>query len=51
MLRDLIHHKGYANASLLKAIRQHEPAAQDPELRKLLHHITLANRFWLRLHY
>src|SRR5215510_7581681 len=49
MLQDLIHHKGYANASLLKAIRQHEPAAQDPELRKLLHHIILANRFWLLL--
>jgi uncharacterized damage-inducible protein DinB len=48
-LHDLIHHKGYANASLLKAIRRHEPAAQDPELRKLLHHIILANRFWLRL--
>ena len=49
MLQDLIHHKGYANASLLKAIRQHEPAAQDPELQKLLHHIILANRFWLLL--
>jgi uncharacterized damage-inducible protein DinB len=49
MLQDLIHHKGYANASLLKAIRRHEPVAQDPELRKLLHHIILANRFWLRL--
>ena len=49
MLRDLIHHKGYADASLLKAIRQHETAAQDLELRKLLHHIILANRFWLRL--
>ena len=49
MLQDLIHHKGYANASLLKAIRQHETAAQDLELRKLLHHIILANRFWLCL--
>jgi uncharacterized damage-inducible protein DinB len=49
LLQDLIHHKGYANASFLKAIRRHEPAAQDPELRKLLHHIILANRFWLRL--
>jgi uncharacterized damage-inducible protein DinB len=49
MLQDLIQHKGYANASLLKAIRQHEPAAQDLELRKLLHHIILANRFWLCL--
>jgi len=49
MLQELIHHKGYANASLLKAIRQHETAAQDPELHKLFHHIILANRFWLRL--
>lgn len=49
MLQNLIHHKGYANASLLKAIRQHEMAAQDPELRNLLHHIILANRFWLSL--
>src|SRR5215813_4851809 len=49
MLQDLIHHKGYANASLIKTIRQHETAAQDMELRKLLHHIILANRFWLRL--
>jgi uncharacterized damage-inducible protein DinB len=49
MLQDLILHKEYANASLLKAIRQHETAAQDLELRKLLHHIILANRFWLLL--
>ena len=49
MLEDLIHHKGSANASLVKAIRQHETATQDPELRALLHHIILANRFWLWL--
>ena len=49
MLRDLIDHKWYANAALLKAIRQHEKAAQDEELRKLFHHILLANRFWLML--
>jgi uncharacterized damage-inducible protein DinB len=49
MLQDLIHQKWRANASLLNAIRRHETAAQDPELRKLLHHIILANRFWLRL--
>ena len=28
MLQELIHHKGYANASLLKAIQQHETASQ-----------------------
>jgi uncharacterized damage-inducible protein DinB len=49
LLQDLIVHKGYANASLVKAIRQHGAAAQDPELRALLHHIILANRFWLQL--
>jgi uncharacterized damage-inducible protein DinB len=49
LFHDLVQHKGYANASLLKAIHQHEPAAQDLELRKLLHHILLANRFWFSL--
>jgi uncharacterized damage-inducible protein DinB len=49
MLQDLILHKGYANATLLKTIREHEGAAHDLELLKLLHHIILANRFWLRL--
>lgn len=49
MLQDLIAHKGHANAALLKAILQHEKAAHDDELRKLLHHILLANRFWFML--
>jgi hypothetical protein len=49
MLQDLLRHKGHANACLLKAIRQHEPAAQDRQLRELLHHIIVANRFWLSL--
>jgi hypothetical protein len=43
MLQDLVQHKGYANAVLLKAVRQHEKATQDQELRELLHHIILAN--------
>ena len=47
MLRDLIAHKGHANAALLTAIRQNPTAASDPELWDLLHHILLANRFWL----
>jgi len=49
MLRDLIQHKWHANAALLKAIQQHEKAAQDQELIKLLHHVLLANRFWFTL--
>jgi uncharacterized damage-inducible protein DinB len=47
MLRDLLDHKGHANAALLNAIRQHTAAASDPELWELLHHVLLANRFWL----
>jgi uncharacterized damage-inducible protein DinB len=34
---------------MLKAIRQNEAAALDAELRATLHHILLANRFWLSL--
>ena len=47
MLRDLVAHKGHANAVLLTAIRQHPTAASDSEVWELLHHILLANRFWL----
>lgn len=49
LLQDLVRHKVWANASLLKPIRVLETAAQDEELRKLLHHILLANRFWFLL--
>ena len=47
MMRDLIAHKGYANAAVLRAIRQSDAAISDPELWDLLHHILIANRFWL----
>jgi uncharacterized damage-inducible protein DinB len=47
LLRDLVAHKGHANAALLRAISQDGAAASDPELWELLHHILLANRFWL----
>ena len=32
MLRDLVAHKGHANAALLKAIRQNDAAASDGEI-------------------
>ena len=32
MLRDLVAHKGHANAALLTAIRQHPAAVPDPEV-------------------
>ena len=47
MIRDLIAHKGHANAAVLTAIRRNESARSDPELCQLLHHVLLANRFWL----
>jgi len=48
MLRDLVAHKGYSNAVLLHAIRRNDAAAADPELLDLLHHVLIANRFWLQ---
>jgi uncharacterized damage-inducible protein DinB len=47
MIDDLVRHKWYADASLLRAIEGHDMAAQDQQLQTLLHHIILANRFWL----
>ena len=47
MLRDLVAHKGHANAAVLASIRQNEAAVADRELRELLQHVLIANRFWL----
>jgi len=49
LIKDLIEHKAFANASMLNAVAMHDGASRDLELRKLLHHIILANRFWLYL--
>lgn len=46
MMRDLIAHKASANTLMLTAIRDHPEASRDPELRELLHHILVSNRFW-----
>jgi uncharacterized damage-inducible protein DinB len=46
MIDELMRHKWWANAHLMRAIEQHPPAAGDEELRKMLHHILVANRFW-----
>jgi uncharacterized damage-inducible protein DinB len=47
MIDDLIRHKWHSNAALLGAIGQNAAAMNDEELRKLLHHILIANRYWL----
>lgn len=47
LLSDLVAHKGHANAAMLTAIRSQPAAMVDFELWELLHHILLANRFWI----
>lgn len=46
LLRDLVAHKGHANAALLDAVRANGAAAADRRVWDLLHHVLLANRFW-----
>jgi len=46
-LRDLIAHKGHADAAMLAAVERTPGAAADGEVVALLHHVLLANRFWL----
>jgi len=47
MLKDLVAHKGYANASFLASVQGSKDAARDPEVRELLHHVLISNRFWI----
>ena len=47
LLRELVAHKGHANAAVLAAVRQSEAASSDVELVDLLHHVLIANRFWI----
>jgi uncharacterized damage-inducible protein DinB len=47
LFHDLIAHKGFADAELLKAIGQHPVASTDVPLRTLLRHMLVSNRFWL----
>lgn len=45
--RDLVAHKGHANAAILSAVGAKGAAEADRELNALLHHVLLANRFWM----
>ena len=46
-LRDLVAHKGHANAALLESVRGNGAASADREIRDLLHHVLIADRFWV----
>jgi uncharacterized damage-inducible protein DinB len=48
-LQDLFRHQAFTDAALLNAVRRHEPAARDDDLRTLLHHILVAHRYWIQL--
>ncbi len=49
MVEELLRHKWHANAAYLAAVCKHQAACADEELRSLLHHILIANRFWIFL--
>ena len=49
VFQGLFRHQAHADSALLTAIQQHAIACNDEELRKLLHHILRAHRFWLHL--
>jgi uncharacterized damage-inducible protein DinB len=49
LVDQLLRHKWWANTDLLRVPSQHQPAAEDPELRKLLHHVIVSNRYWTLL--
>jgi uncharacterized damage-inducible protein DinB len=49
LIDQLIRHKWWANHNLLRSVQECAPATNDPELRKLLHHILVSNRYWLLL--
>ena len=48
LVKDLTRHKAYADAMLFGAIRSANVTC-DQELLSTLHHMLLANRFWLSL--
>src|SRR3990172_11994540 len=47
ILRELMAHKGHVDSTVLATVRNSAGAAADSEVIDLLHHILLANRFWL----
>jgi uncharacterized damage-inducible protein DinB len=44
MIRELFAHQEWADSAILGAVRAHTDAADDEDLRKLLHHILLVQR-------
>ena len=49
MLRELYNHLAWADATIMKAAREHAGAAEDEELRRVLHHIVVVERAYLAI--
>jgi uncharacterized damage-inducible protein DinB len=48
MIRDLVAHKAYGDRAMLASIQQDPIAAADAQILELIHHVLLANRFWIQ---
>lgn len=46
-IQSLFAHQAWADAAILKAVREQDGAFADEEIRKLLHHIATVQRFFL----
>lgn len=47
MLRSLFAHQAWADIAILSAVRAHSGAYDDSEVRTVLHHIVMVQRFFL----
>jgi uncharacterized damage-inducible protein DinB len=47
MIEELLRYKWWANSNLLRSIEEDSAAREDTELRRMLHHILVSNRFWI----
>lgn len=49
MIQSLFAHQAWADSAILKAVADQEGAYADEEIRKLLHHMAVVQRFFLSL--
>ena len=47
LLQSLCAHQAWADRAILNAVREQDGAFANEEIRKLLHHIVVVQRFWL----
>jgi uncharacterized damage-inducible protein DinB len=47
LLRELFHYQAWADSQIVAAVKSHPGAAGDEQLRTLLHHIVVVQRFFI----